>query len=107
MAGSRLTAFHTGRGVSYLDVSEVVGVSATVKGKGGLGESRRVLMRGGGVDYILNTPENFAQLEPVLGGANPASWKPQDALSGVGTVKAGSKRGRVRKVARGAAGGAA
>jgi hypothetical protein len=102
-----LTAFQNGRGWSYLDVNEIVGISAPVKGKGGFAESRRVMIRGGGIDYILNTPENFAQLEPVLGGANPASWKPQDALSGAGTVRAGSKRGRGRKVARVAAGGAA
>jgi hypothetical protein len=88
--GRRLTAFHTGRGVAYLDVSEVVGVSAPVTGKGGYGVSRRILLRGGGVEYILNTPENFAQLGPVLGAANPATWTAQDAP---GTTK-GARAGR-------------
>jgi hypothetical protein len=100
-----LTAFHTGRGVAYLDVSEVVGVSAPVSGKGGFGESRRVLLRGGGVEYILNTAENYAQLGPVLGASNPATWKAQDAPGPTRPVRAGRKGGKARRVAGAGAGG--
>jgi hypothetical protein len=100
----QLTAFHTGRGVCYLDVSEVVGVSAPVTGKGGFGESRRIILRGGGVEYILNTPENFAQLGPVLGKANPASWTPQAAPGGAFTPKISPTGPKRPKSARAGAG---
>jgi hypothetical protein len=89
-----LTAFQNGRGWSYLDVNEIVGISAPVKGKGGFAESRRVLLRGGGLDYILNTPENFAQVSDILPDADAALWTPLPAAGPVGPKRKAGGRAR-------------
>jgi hypothetical protein len=95
--GRTLTAFQNGRGWSYLDVGEIVGISAPVKGKGGFAESRRVMIRGGGIDYILNTPENFAQVSDILPDADAALWTPVPAAQGAGGFKARRKGGKLAK----------
>jgi hypothetical protein len=85
----RLVALTTGRGDCYVDLNEVVSISAAVK-KGNYAPSRRLALRGGSVDYILSNEANFAVLKPLL-------QAPEEAWVGTGKAPQPGKRGRPRR----------